>query len=194
MEVRVLSPTQARRPLRLDPCSGSSLAHRLALTSLRPMVVVVAGWVVRCGQGWISEGSSPLSDTSLKNRTRRWSEQLRGREYEIEVRERRVEAAAKWVSQPAQTRIKTGRNERCPCGSGLKYKHCHGLPGRAQDGAPRYVWLVQIAGSRAPVGAELGSADRRYALSLGSMVFLPDSGAGSPCLLCSERGAPYGGA
>ena len=25
---------------------------------------------------------------------------------------------------------KIGRNERCPCGSGLKYKHCHGLAGR----------------------------------------------------------------
>jgi hypothetical protein len=25
---------------------------------------------------------------------------------------------------------KVGRNDRCPCGSGLKYKHCHGLPGR----------------------------------------------------------------
>ena len=29
-----------------------------------------------------------------------------------------------------QDRAKVGRNERCPCGSGLKYKHCHGLPGR----------------------------------------------------------------
>ncbi|MEX2650959.1 MAG: SEC-C metal-binding domain-containing protein [Acidimicrobiia bacterium] len=24
-----------------------------------------------------------------------------------------------------------GRNDRCPCGSGLKYKHCHGLGGRS---------------------------------------------------------------
>ena len=24
------------------------------------------------------------------------------------------------------TRKKVGRNEACPCGSGLKYKHCHG--------------------------------------------------------------------
>ncbi len=29
-----------------------------------------------------------------------------------------------------QGRTKVGRNERCPCRSGLKYKHCHGLPGR----------------------------------------------------------------
>ena len=29
-----------------------------------------------------------------------------------------------------QGQAKVGRNERCPCNSGLKYKHCHGLPGR----------------------------------------------------------------
>ncbi len=26
---------------------------------------------------------------------------------------------------------KVGRNEPCPCGSGKKYKQCHGMPGRA---------------------------------------------------------------
>ena len=31
-----------------------------------------------------------------------------------------------------RTNVKVGRNERCPCGSGLKYKHCHGLPGRSE--------------------------------------------------------------
>ena len=29
--------------------------------------------------------------------------------------------------------VKAGRNERCPCGSGLKYKHCHGLAGRSDE-------------------------------------------------------------
>ena len=50
-------------------------------------------------------------------------------EHEIEARERRVEAATT-LSPSAPFPAKTGRNERCPCGSGLKYKHCHGLPGR----------------------------------------------------------------
>ena len=68
--------------------------------------------------------------SAAEERVRRWSEHLRGREHEIEVREWRVEAATKLPSQPAGARTKTGRNERCPCGSGLKYKHCHGLPGR----------------------------------------------------------------
>ena len=34
--------------------------------------------------------------------------------------------------QPARVRVKTGRNERCPCGSGLKHKHCHGLSRRSE--------------------------------------------------------------
>ena len=68
--------------------------------------------------------------SAAEERVRRWSEHLRRREYEIEVREWRVKAATKLPSPPAEVRTKTDRNERCPCGSGLKYKHCHGLPGR----------------------------------------------------------------
>jgi uncharacterized protein YecA (UPF0149 family) len=34
------------------------------------------------------------------------------------------------AAQAEEAKAKVGRNERCPCGSGLKYKHCHGLPGR----------------------------------------------------------------
>jgi preprotein translocase subunit SecA len=29
--------------------------------------------------------------------------------------------------QPVKTGEKIGRNEQCPCGSGKKYKRCHGL-------------------------------------------------------------------
>ncbi|HKK61430.1 MAG TPA: SEC-C metal-binding domain-containing protein, partial [Bacteroidales bacterium] len=31
--------------------------------------------------------------------------------------------------QPVRTEKKVGRNEPCPCGSGKKYKNCHGKPG-----------------------------------------------------------------
>jgi preprotein translocase subunit SecA len=34
-----------------------------------------------------------------------------------------VEAKAQ---QPAQAGPRVGRNDPCPCGSGKKYKHCHG--------------------------------------------------------------------
>jgi preprotein translocase subunit SecA len=30
---------------------------------------------------------------------------------------------------PRKTAAKIGRNEPCPCGSGKKYKKCHGQPG-----------------------------------------------------------------
>jgi preprotein translocase subunit SecA len=38
-----------------------------------------------------------------------------------------AEAATKKKAQPAQRHLpKVGRNDPCPCGSGKKYKHCHG--------------------------------------------------------------------
>ncbi|MFH1571957.1 MAG: SEC-C metal-binding domain-containing protein, partial [Gemmatimonadota bacterium] len=30
------------------------------------------------------------------------------------------------VRQPVRVAPKVGRNQPCPCGSGKKYKHCHG--------------------------------------------------------------------
>lgn len=71
---------------------------------------------------------------AAEERMRRRSEYLRGWENELEVREWRVEAATKLSTQPAaQVRSKTGRNERCLCGSGLKYKRCHGAEGEKPD-------------------------------------------------------------
>ena len=66
----------------------------------------------------------------IEDRLREWNADLRTREVELEVREGRVEFAAKMAAQPRKAATKVGRNERCLCGSGLKYKHCHGLPGR----------------------------------------------------------------
>jgi len=33
------------------------------------------------------------------------------------------------VKKPGE---KVGRNSPCPCGSGKKYKHCHGMAGRSE--------------------------------------------------------------
>ncbi len=60
-------------------------------------------------------------------RMREWSERLRRWENELEAREQRAESMSKRLSRHSMARAKVGRNERCPCGSGLKYKHCHGL-------------------------------------------------------------------
>jgi preprotein translocase subunit SecA len=35
------------------------------------------------------------------------------------------------VQQPVRVEKKVGRNDPCPCGSGKKYKNCHGRPGMA---------------------------------------------------------------
>ena len=56
-------------------------------------------------------------------RLRRWEDAL-------EAREQQAETVSKLTSPHSTGRAKIGRNERCPCGSGRKYKHCHGLAGR----------------------------------------------------------------
>ena len=57
------------------------------------------------------------------------AEQLLAKEKHLRAWERRIQTRR---TQPKslQRAPKVGRNERCPCGSGLKYKQCHGLPGR----------------------------------------------------------------
>ena len=38
-----------------------------------------------------------------------------------------AEAAAAAAARPVERKqIKVGRNDPCPCGSGKKFKHCHG--------------------------------------------------------------------
>ena len=39
-------------------------------------------------------------------------------------------------SQPIRIGKKVGRNDPCPCGSGKKYKHCHGRLGGRSDQVP----------------------------------------------------------
>ena len=57
-------------------------------------------------------------------------ERLRTRERQLRVLEQRLRAPSSQPQRTSQPRVKVGRNERCPCGSGLKYKHCHGPAGR----------------------------------------------------------------
>jgi len=63
-------------------------------------------------------------------RLREWRERLRRSEDELDARELRAELLSKLASRPSAARVKIGRNEPCPCGSGLKYKRCHGLVDR----------------------------------------------------------------
>ncbi|MFZ6047858.1 preprotein translocase subunit SecA [Pseudomonas sp. CR3202] len=45
---------------------------------------------------------------------------------EPEVTEEQDDVAVATAAAPVRTEPKVGRNEPCPCGSGKKYKHCHG--------------------------------------------------------------------
>ena len=62
-----------------------------------------------------------------EDRLREWTERLGTWERELQTRERRVSVRSKQAATTEATGKKIGRNERCPCCSGRKYKHCHGL-------------------------------------------------------------------
>lgn len=46
------------------------------------------------------------------------------RERAVKASERRLRARTKPVEMASPKKV--GRNDQCPCGSGIKYKHCHG--------------------------------------------------------------------
>lgn len=94
----------------------------------RPLLAEQANEELSRRQTQVSRREEKVAEVEKRIRAR--EAHLRSREAELETRERRVELAAKNAAQPRDPVSKVGRNERCPCGSGLKYKHCHGLPGR----------------------------------------------------------------
>ena len=63
---------------------------------------------------------------AAEQRLRVRDEELRHRESVFEARGQRVDLALQLASRPSLARVKVGRNERCSCGSGIKYKRCHG--------------------------------------------------------------------
>ena len=88
--------------------------------------------------------AAQLAD-QIAEKDQEWSVQLDARQRSLEAQaeglRRKEERLRTWErelrtpqSPPVQPRygVKVGRNERCPCGSGLKYKHCHGGPPRSE--------------------------------------------------------------
>jgi hypothetical protein len=75
--------------------------------------------------------------SAAEERQRDTSVHLRRWEDELQTMAQRFEMAAKLAGQRREVAPKAGRNERCLCGSGLKYKHCHGLKGRPPNVATR---------------------------------------------------------
>lgn len=66
-----------------------------------------------------------------------WAKRLGVREGELRALERQIRAKTMQAVRPAEAIHKVGRNERCPCDSGLKYKRCHGLSARHGSTIPR---------------------------------------------------------
>lgn len=66
-----------------------------------------------------------------------WATRLGAQERDLRTLERQIRAKALQAARSAEAVNRVGRNERCPCNSGLKYKHCHGLPGRHGNTNPR---------------------------------------------------------
>jgi SEC-C motif len=62
-----------------------------------------------------------------------WAMRLGVRKGVLRTLERQVRGQAIQTVRRAEVVNKVGRNERCPCDSGLKYKHCHGLLGRQPE-------------------------------------------------------------
>jgi uncharacterized protein YecA (UPF0149 family) len=63
---------------------------------------------------------------ATEDRLNEWMGRLGTWERELQAREWRLSAASEQAATTRGTGRKIGRNERCPCGSGRKYKHCHG--------------------------------------------------------------------
>ena len=59
-----------------------------------------------------------------------WTDRLRLWEGELQALVQRIEFESKLAVRSIEVSREVGRNERCPCGSGFKYKQCHGLAGR----------------------------------------------------------------
>lgn len=75
----------------------------LSLDEHKVMAKELAGTVQQIHALWLEQRSTPLAGGTVPNVVRR---------------------------EPARNPNKVGRNEPCPCGSGKKYKQCHGSPDR----------------------------------------------------------------
>jgi preprotein translocase subunit SecA len=81
---------------------------------------------------FLMKGSLPVQDpTQIQQHKQRRvvekTKEFRGGE-DIEDEYKGAEAATdtREKQQPVRAEVKVGRNDACPCGSGKKYKHCHG--------------------------------------------------------------------
>ena len=96
---------------------------------------------------------SRLAAREIEERTRaqtqrlgEWERQLRLLQRDARNSDRRLATAAARALEPAGDRRKRGRNEPCYCGSGLKYKRCHGARSRQPEypSILSWAWSVRV--------------------------------------------------
>ncbi len=80
---------------------------------------------------FLVKGNLPSQDPQQNLQQARFSQQAPPPKKEEKLTESRTdvdpnEAKAKVKQQPVKAEVKVGRNDPCPCGSGKKYKNCHG--------------------------------------------------------------------
>jgi uncharacterized protein YecA (UPF0149 family) len=79
------------------------------------------------------EGEQPVFLAEVEDRLSEREAALDKRERVLGERERWLRESERRIRGTPEPRLipadvaKVGRNDRCPCGSGLKYKRCHGL-------------------------------------------------------------------
>ncbi len=96
------------------------IAHELR-TVMGETVAIEGRFTAELG-GHLLQRAEALDAHQL--RLEEWQQRLEEAERRLRIMIRPIDAAARGG--------RVGRNERCPCGSGVKYKHCHGGPHRSE--------------------------------------------------------------
>ena len=80
----------------------------------------IISFLMKCG---LPSGQQELNIQEARTR-RRDNTALKTRKEDVQKFGFRTQQEEK--TQPVKVEKKVGRNDLCPCGSGKKYKHCHG--------------------------------------------------------------------
>jgi hypothetical protein len=114
--------------------AGISMGRAIVALVRQELGTVVAETGVedpRFGQRAAEQLAERQTDLDLRKRgLDARAEQLRVKERQLRILDQQIRSAPAALSSPRESSRKVGRNERCPCGSGFKYKQCHGLAGR----------------------------------------------------------------
>jgi hypothetical protein len=73
----------------------------------------------------VGEERDPVTIAEVEGEVARRRAAIEERERRVDERERTIARRSAPLSSSETDRVE--RNDRCPCGSGLKYKRCHGM-------------------------------------------------------------------